>query len=374
MNNTVAVNNFELQISPFHDFFIKNGFVDSHSHNGRKIFSVYTNFSEEYETLCSGAGLRDLSPSGLIELKGTDVSDFLHRISTNDLRNLEKDSVTRTIFTNEKGRILDSSAVINFGDSFLLAGSHSHHKKLLQWLNKYIIADDVKVMNVVGKYSFFEILGPQANSFMIMICGSQIDSMEENKVKVISTEGMNFFLVKLRERNNQYKYWLLSDIMNGEAVIKYMLENKGAFTFNLIGEDAYNVYRVEQGIPAAPNELNDFYNPHEAKLLNEVSFTKGCYIGQEVIARLDTYDKVQKYLTGVIFNETLSEAGLLTIYDDEENEVGKVTSVVYSPKFKTSIGLAYLRKQIIVDNLKLTAKNEAGKVYEISVKELPFKK
>ncbi len=374
MNNVVIKNNFEMQVSPLHDFFISNGFNDSHAHNGRKLFNVYTSFLEEYETLNCGVGLRDLSPFGLIELKGTDASDFLHRISTNSLKEIEKDTVCRTIFTNEKGRILDSVGVINFGDSQLLVGSSDHHKKIIQWLNKYIIADDVILMNVVGKYAFLELLGPQANSFMIMLCGNTIDSLEENRIRIISTEGMNFFLIKLREKNNQYKYWIISDILNGETIISYMLKNKGAFTFNIIGEEAYNVYRVEQGIPAAPNELNDFYNPHEAKLLDEVSFTKGCYIGQEVIARLDTYDKVQKCLTGVLFNETIDKESLLILYDDENREAGIITSIVNSPKYKRNIGLAYIRKQYIKNDLQLTAKSEEGKTFVINVKELPFSK
>ncbi len=64
-----------------------------------------------------------------------------------------------------------------------------------------------------------------------------------------------------------------------------------------------DAYKIENGIPSDPNELNDLYNPHEAKLIDLVDFKKGCYIGQEVIARLDTYDKVQKHLVGLCFPE-----------------------------------------------------------------------
>ncbi len=106
-------------------------------------------------------------------------------------------------------------------------------------------------------------------------------------------------------KEGKKKFLDISGSCSCTEVVKFMVENKGPFDFNLIGEKAYEVYRIEQGIPVAPNELNDNYNPHESKLLNAVSFRKGCYIGQEVIARLETYEKVQKYLVGVEFDEAI---------------------------------------------------------------------
>ena len=108
-------------------------------------------------------------------------------------------------------------------------------------------------------------------------------------------------------------------------------------------------------------------------MINEVSFTKGCYIGQEVIARLDTYDKVQKNLCGILFNSGENPEGNLTIFEDKR-EVGNVTSVTYSALWKTNIGLAYIKKDFNDDGKILIAKSENGIEYPVTLTSLPFKK
>jgi len=153
-----------------------------------------------------------------------------------------------------------------------------------------------------------------------------------------------------------------------------MMENQGPFDFSLVGEDAYNTYRVEQGLPAAPAELNDTVNPHEVKMLDLVDFKKGCYIGQEVIARLDTYEKVKSYMMGIKFDDTADSSENYSLIDEEGSEAGKVTAVVYSPKYKKDIGLAFIKKVYAEDGKVLIAKGTDGKTVPVTVNNLPFKK
>jgi len=168
-------------------------------------------------------------------------------------------------------------------------------------------------------------------------------------------------------------YWLLSDNFNGKKMISFINDIKGPFDFNFVGEDAWNLYRIEQGIPVAPYEINDKFNPHELNLLDMVSFTKGCYIGQEVIARLRTYDKVQKQLFGVVFDVQPDRDEQFTLYDDVENEVGYVTSTAFSYKLKKYIGLGIIRNSFLQDGFQLIAKNPS-KTVKVTLHSLPFRK
>jgi aminomethyltransferase len=104
-----------------------------------------------------------------------------------------------------------------------------------------------------------------------------------------------------------------------------------------------------------------------------VSFTKGCYIGQEVITRLKTYDKVQKQLFGVIFNDPIDQDEQFTLYDDAENEVGTITSTAFSYKMKKHIGLGIIRNTFLEDGIQLTAKNPS-KTLKVTLHSLPFRK
>ena len=89
-------------------------------------------------------GLRDISHCGIIEIKGNDSLDFLHRITTNSIIDLPKEGIVNTVFTSEKGKIIDYTTVINFEDYQLLVGSPENQNKVYSWIDKYIIMDDVK--------------------------------------------------------------------------------------------------------------------------------------------------------------------------------------------------------------------------------------
>ena len=333
----------------------------------------YSSLDKEVYSLNNGVALKFMNTSSIIELKGTDSLDFLHRISTNSMKNLNKEEVKKTIFTSEKGRIIGVSTVMNFESYILLITGIYSKQKTMSWLNKYIIGDDVKLSDASHRFNLLEIVGPQSESFLSLFVGDAVNAVSDNSFKVVSADGILFFLAKLIDENGLRKYWILAEQENAKKLITNMVENKGPFDFNLIGEDAYNVYKIENGIASDPTELNDFYNPHEAKIINLVDFKKGCFIGQEVIARLDTYDKVQKHLVGLCFPEVVETNEKFTLLDDDKNEVGVVTSMAYSPKIKKNIALGYLKRSLAVKGMKVTAKNDT-KTMEVMVHELPFKK
>lgn len=328
----------------------------------------------EMNSLYTGVGVRDISSSGLIELRGSDVLDFLHRISTNNIKILLKGEVTKTIFTTEKGRIIDAAVVLNLDDYQLLVCSQEHHEKLIFWLKKYVISDDVKLSNINGKYTLFEVLGPQTDSFMTLINGSIVNNIQPNSIKVINTDGIIFFLMKHFDYNGQLIYWILADPTYAQKLIRYMVENKGPFDFNLIGDEAYNLYRVENGIPAAPNEINDLNNPYELALTTLINNNKGCYIGQEVIARLDTYDKVQKHFCGFVLSVPTDEDKKFTLFTYSNIEAGKITSTVNSFKFNKTIGVGFVKRDSFEEGKILSARGEDGSEQSVTVKKLPMKK
>ena len=358
--------------SPLQDYFVSIGYSFDQI-NGKKIFNHFSSPEQEINSLYNGVGLVDLSANGIIELRGKDVLDFLHRITTNSLKDLPKEGIEKTIFTTEKGRIIDTATILNFDDYQILVCSGVNKMKIMNWFEKYIISDDVKVTDTPGKYILFQLVGPQADSFITLICGNYVNSIQPNKFKVINGEGMIFFTAKFIDERGNPLYWVIADNQNGQKLISYLNSNMGPFDFSLIGEEAWNSYRIEQGIPAAPYEINDQFNPHEVKLLDLVDFKKGCYIGQEIIARLDTYDKVQKQLFGVIFPEPVGNNEQFLLYDDEQKEVGAITSTAYSYKYMKYLGLGVIRKAYLTDGAHLTAKHLAKSMI-VTLQSLPFKK
>lgn len=358
--------------SPLHNYFDSLGFSYQGS-NGSSVIKYFSSPEAEINSLYNGVGFVDLSNVGILELTGKDVLDFLHRITTNSLKDLPKEGIQKTIFTTEKGKILDVATLFNFDDYQILFCNSVNKIKIKNWIQKYTITDDVKINETPGKYILFQLIGPQADPFITLICGNYVNSIQPGKFKVINCDGMMFFTAKFQDKSGNLSYWVLADTSNGLKLITYLNEHKGLFDFNFIGEEAWNSYRIDQGFPAAPFEINDQYNPHEVNLIDNVSFTKGCYIGQEVIARLDTYDKVQKQLYGVMFPDPVGENEQFQLFDDEGKEVGIVTSTAYSYKHQKFLGLGVIRKAYLQEGNQLKAKN-AAKTMTVTLHNLPFKK
>ncbi len=362
----------KIRTSPLQEYYEKLGASFYQEEEIIKIKS-FGDSDEELHSLYEGVALRDISTEGVIELKGNDALDLLNRISTNSVKNLIKEDVKDTIFVTEKGRIIDVAKLVNFGSHLIMLTSSEHRFKVLRWVQKYIITDDVTASDVTGKFSIFELMGPQADSFISLVCGKVVNEIRDDKFRIIDAEGTIFFLMKLKDVNDYSKFVIISEPNSGKRLIEFMTNNSGPFDFNLIGEDAYEAYRIERGIPKAPNELNDEFNPHEAKLLGNVDFNKGCYIGQEVIARLGTYQKVQKFLTGLKFEETPDRSSIYKLTDSEGNDAGMVTSIGSSPRCKKSIGLGYVRKAYLIDGTLLNAVGLNGEI-KVTVHSTPMKK
>jgi len=360
-----------------------NSFSKNAFSNGVTVKTESFNWSEDFEfplkdaqynSLWMGTGLKLISEKGIIELRGADALDYLHRISTNSLKDLEKNFYTTTIFTNEKGRVIDRVGVINAGDALILLGSPQNQVKTSGWIRKYIIQDDVSVNDYDGRYVFFSLEGPQADSFIRILVGNDINKIEINQCREFFVEDIHLFILKLKDAFDNFKYIVFASPAYAKKMIQFMLENKGVFDFSLVQDDVYDVYRVECGIPKAPNELNDFYNPLELNLANDVCFSKGCYVGQEVIARLQTYDKVQNTLCGVVFNEPINDINAeFTLYDRNDEACGDVTSIVINPVTNKTIGLAVVKRSCFANGAKLKAGSKNCSTY-VELTKLPFKK
>jgi folate-binding protein YgfZ len=341
--------------------------------NGSTKIKNFVSVEDEIYSLYNGVGLRYLNSCSIIELKGKDTLEFLHRISTNSLKELQKEEVKKTVFTTDKGKIIGLATILNF-DSYLLLVTGKYSKlKIISWIRKYIVLDDVLVSDADHRFKLLELTGPQTTSFLSLFIGNTISEIPDNSFKVVSAENILFFLAKIKDQKGNDKFLILSEQENAKKLITNMVENKGPFDFNLIGDDAYNVYRIENGIPVDPNELNDNFNPLEANIKNLVDNSKGCYIGQEVISKVSNKGAVKNKLVGLTFSETVDGVEQFNLIDDKKEVVGQITSIAYSPRNNKNVGLGYIRQSFAEPGTKVVAKN-GNKSVEVLIHELPFNK
>ncbi len=330
---------------------------------------IINNLKDEYLSLRYGVALRFYEPV-VIQMQGKDSLDFLHRISTNDIKNLQRYQKKNTLFLNEKGRFIDRTTLINVGDYLMLIGLNDGTPKLYNWINKYIITEEIETNDLSYKNIIIEIIGPQSESFLTLLLDERLNELGDNNFIDVSIENINFKIYSHKEKSDVIIYRILIDVAYLNYFIDYVLNNKSFFDLRFIGEETYQIFRVEMGIPDI-TEINLNFNPHEIDLTHEVSFTKGCYIGQEVIARLETYDKVQRKLTGIIFADENCDIKLpAEILSDNEEEIGIITKVVQSELLNKTIGIALIRKRYL-GNYNFSAFIDNKKV-NFAITNLPF--
>lgn len=331
----------------------------------------YEDAAKEYEALHTGVGLRFMPQVYILKLSGADAVDFLHRITTNSIKDLAVSQTRKTIFTTDKGRILDSVLVLRQEDHLLLFGALNKKDVVAAWISRFIIMDDVHLDDMTDSLSLLEISGGQLSAFTTLLLGPSYANQPPETLQKYDNVFEGLSVLNHRGKNGREAVMLLFDHALLGDLLAHLQAIKVLFDFSFIGYEAAELYRIEQGIPEA-GELTDEFNPHEVDLIHEVSFTKGCYIGQEVIARLDAYDKVQKFLTGVVMENSVAIKTPAVVVDDENKEVGKLTSAVKDPKAGYK-GLAVIRKAYLSGEKDLFLLID-GNRHPVRIHALPFRK
>ena len=328
-----------LKRSALHETLVAFG-AHFHDHNGWELPESFSLASEEYQTAITGVAIHDMSYTGRLRATGADVLDLINRLSTNKVDELQPGQGAPTIMTTDAGRIVDLIHVVNAGDHVLVLTSPETQQPIIDWLDRYTIMDDVEFEDVTGSTAMLVLLGPGAEDALVKAAGqgpALIDRLPANGSATVEIEGITALAVR-RSLGEVPAFSLVLPAEDAPALWGILL----ASGVTPIGTDAYDAVRVAYGVPAYGHEMSETFNPLEAGLIGSIDFAKGCYIGQEVIARLDTYQKVQKHLVTLTFapGARVSQGDALV---QEGKKVGMVTSL--SPVTGSAlVGLGYVRK------------------------------
>jgi len=247
----------------------------------------------------------DRTARGRLIVTGRDRKDLIHRLATNSILGLEKGQGASTAFCTAKGRMIDWSVVLDRGDDLLLLTGNP--ERLSGHIQQFTITEDVTVRNYMA--------------IELIVCGP-------GAAGVLGVELQPWHFADVRLADVQVQVVRIEPLMGDAYVVlapdAVTLRRELSRHGRALSVEEVERLRVESGIPTAPNEINEDHNPWEARLGHAVSLQKGCYIGQEVIARLDTYDKVQRRLAGFRLDRPF-EAGDRILADGEP--VAELTTV-----------------------------------------------
>lgn len=287
-----------------------------------------------YQAALGGAAFFDGSHLTRIEHRGADALDLLHRLSTNDLLSLGEGGVRRTVITTAEARIVDVVTVVRRkGRPILLIGSAGAAQRLLEWLDKFTFAEDSEPRDRSSELAQLTLVGPESPRMIASLAGAEdlvlpggaCGEIAGNLV-VARTDALGIPVIELVSQQAS-----VGDLARE-------LEKSGAVAAD---RAAWDALRVARGAPEWGSELDERVNPHEANLNGLIDFQKGCYVGQEVVARLDTYDKVQRRLVTVRCDTPLVSGAALAA---EGRKVGEVRTVAAPEILDAHVALAFVRR------------------------------
>lgn len=345
---------------------------------------------QPYTAALEGAALYDESSHGRIRMRGESAADLLHRLSTNDMLKLRPGQGARTVLLTPIGRMIDLLTVYKREDSLVVVTGPNQGGIVFSHLRKNIFFNDKVTLEPLGRsHVQFALYGPNSAALLKQTGGVLVAELPLHASVFATIAGAEVLVARAMPIGGA-GFRLLAPAEAAEAVQAAILAAGAA----MLDEATFDVLRVEHGYGAVAHELSQEYIPLETGLLDAISFAKGCYVGQEIIARMESRGRLAKTLRGLRFvrNSAFSiqhsesnnvnaaqrsgatqhaERSTLTLpakLDAGGKEAGDLTSVVQSPRFGL-IALAYVRTAHAEPGTRLGIGNSEATG---EVVELPF--
>lgn len=293
-------------------------------------------FMEEYQKTEKALGLIALNDS-VLRFEGKDLNKFLQGILSNDLRLLTPNQSLSACFLNAKGKWIAALQLFQIDSAIFAKTSPLEAKNLLQAIQALILFSESKVEDKSEEYQWILGIGNQAHSWL---------ADQKLSYPSFHCEGYRLPSFLILCPRAEVENWMASHASQE------------------ISPETLEVFRIESCLPLYGQDVDDKSIPIEAGLDSHISYTKGCYVGQETISRIKHYGRVNKRLVRVkIKGDKIPKNGDEVILQDKE--LGKITSIVYSPHYQTNLALSILSQEAKTGAIvKISASQIEGEVLE----------
>jgi folate-binding protein YgfZ len=285
-----------------------------------------------------GAGLFDQSSRGRILVSGSEAVMFLNGLITNDMKTLAVNSWMAAAFANVQGRLLAAVRIAHREDGFLIDTESATRETVITLLDRFTLAGDFHLQDLTDEMAMFSVQGRGAPEVMSRVFGVEAASVERQR---IVTARLNDAIVTIiRATHTAEDGFDLFIETNYSSKLSDALVAAGAAP---ISDATFETLRIEAGVPLYGIDMDENNVVTETNLDDAVSFTKGCYLGQEIIVRIKHRGHVAKKLSGVVLDDAMPVPRNSKIISSEGKEIGRVTSSAFSPRLDRAIALGYLK-------------------------------
>ena len=341
--------------------------------NGMEVVAHHGDVLAEHAALCATVGVLDLSFRGRICLTGADRTRFLHGQVTNDVKRLGPGDGCYAALTTAKGKMECDLSIHCLAEELLLDFEPGLTASVSRRLASYIVADDVQIADVAPHYGLLTVQGPKAVPVIESLAlFPELPGKPFSSFKVVDATLGEIHLVN-RSRLDSAGFDLFVPLGALAAVADKLIAAAKVVGGGACGWDAFETARIEAGIPRFGMDMDDTNIPIECGIENQaINYSKGCYIGQEVLNRIHTLGHVNRELRGLrLANDlpALPRKGDRLLL--EGKEIGHITSAVKSPRLRANVALGYVRKEANRPGTQLTLLTSTGESSALVVM-LPF--
>jgi folate-binding protein YgfZ len=296
-----------------------------------------SSFAADYDALTGGMGMVDCSERTQIELTGDDRAAFLHNFTTNDIRSLGPGRGCEAFVLDARGHILGHLLVFCTPHSLVLDTVPGQAEKLAAHLNRYIIREPVELVDRSEQWGELLLAGAEIEPRLAEMFDSlPNDRLDHRQVQLV---GQSLWLRRVDLAGSAS--YLLAGLAESVDSASIALTAEGIASCSA---EAFEAIRIEAGFPWYGREITEKNLPQEVNRDRlAISLSKGCYLGQETVARIDALGHVNRFLVNVQFHgETVPASG--AALRSGETQVGEVTSAAFSPRLQSPVALAYVRR------------------------------
>lgn len=338
---------------------------------GWEVPEHYGKWVEEYQAVRQAVGLSDLSHRGKILVTGDDRVKWLQGLISNDILPLQPGEGRYSSFLTHKGKMLGYFRVYVLSESLWVEDVGEVGDATFQALRKFLLYGiKAKMENCAESWGLLLVSGPKACATVSSAFGVEMSDLKPVNAIAAKIGGHTAYVLCTEETGEiDLEVLLPTDTLH--TAWERLMEAGSTYGIKAVGGHAREALRIEAGLPKAGPDLNEEIVPPEANLEGKAfSLNKGCYPGQEVVARMDTYGNVRRHLVGLVMNGSIVPPRGAKLFIGDR-EIGWVSSATHSPQLKTPIALAFPLRDFSAPGTNLTVEVDGAR-HDATIHALPF--
>lgn len=338
-------------------------------HHGWEIPAYYSDVAQEYKAVQEGVGLIDRSHRQKLRITGRDRRTWLHGQVTQDVEGLPDWRGAYSTIITPQGKMVCDLRIFATPDELILDAPAGTAQPLAEYLDRFLVMERAEIEDLTDRWALLSLQGPLSSCALEAALGQGAAALPMWGFRSRPCGGTHVCVARTPTCGEDgFEIFVPAEI--APELWAALSQSRREFAVHSVGQQALNIRRVEAGIPWWGAELDSSIVPLEARLDHAVHLHKGCYVGQEIIARIDARGHVNNLLAGFfVHGDRFPEAGAPIHLGDRK--VGRVSSALHSLRLDRPIALGYLRREHQEPGTRVLAHSPEGPI-ELEVTPLPF--